>query len=246
MKYLILAVIMLSFAIPGAHASYKDALELFDAGKYKESLAKIAEELTVANDKDPNSPNYKLRYLAAHNHWKLGKFESSISHFKRCMDIQKDNVNACVDMSLLLIDMKKYKDAEIYIKKGLKIKEDPMLFYASGKMAFMKENYWKAKELFEKAISLDPELYVSYHSLGVTLMRLGKFSQANTAFSASLSMSPKSSVILNNVGLSFEKMGNAEEALRHYEKALTLSPENKVIKENLGRARAAAGKTEKK
>ncbi|TFH40492.1 MAG: hypothetical protein E4G96_07400, partial [Chrysiogenales bacterium] len=53
-------------------ASYEDALKLYEAERYQESLKLVADQLVTDDDFKPNSSNYNLRFLAAHNHWKLG------------------------------------------------------------------------------------------------------------------------------------------------------------------------------
>ncbi|HPJ37745.1 MAG TPA: tetratricopeptide repeat protein [Spirochaetota bacterium] len=242
MKQFLCAILIIFSLITSASASYKDALKLFDAGKYQESLNTIASELKIADDMTPDSPNYKLRFLAAHNHWKLASYNSAILHFQRCMQIRKDSPDPYIDLALMLYDIKKYNDSLVYVKKGLEIKQDPMLYYVYGKLAYHYKNYLKAKEFFEKSISLDPELYVSYNSLGMTFIELNNYSNAYTAFSAASVMSPGSHEIFNNLGYSLEKMEKYPDAMKYYEKALLLQPENNIIQANLARVKLMVSK----
>jgi Flp pilus assembly protein TadD len=242
MKYIALITAILMVTITAATASYEDALKLFDAKNYRESLKLIASELDAKRDAEPSSPNYKLRFLAAHNHWKLGTYESALQHFQRCMQIRPDTADPYVDASIMLIDLKKFHEAEIFIKKGLDIKKDAMLYYVFGKLAFHFDNLPKAKELFEKSISINPELYISYNSLGITLMRLERYSEANTAFTAALSINSSSSEIMNNTGFSLISMGRFDVAVKYLEKAHLINPENVSIKANLDFAKARAKK----
>lgn len=230
MKYLI---VILSLVVAPLYASYDDALKLFDEKKLRESLKMIADELDVKKDSDPSSPNYKLRFLAAHIHWKLGNYEPSLLHFKKCMQIRPESEDPYIDASLMLLNAKKFSDAEHIIQKGLEIKKSPMLYFAYGKLAMHNENFWKAKEMLEKAIALDPELYPAYNSLGITLMKLNRPSEANTAFSAALSINPNSAEIMNNLGYSFMAMGKYDISVKYFEKATLIDPENGTIKANL-------------
>ena len=216
-----------------AFASYEEALRLFDEKKYGESLKLIASQLDVKLDSDPSSSNYKLRFLAAHNHWKLGTHDSALLHFQKCMQIKPDTVDPYIDAALMLTELKKYGGAESYVKKGLDIKKDAMLYFAYGNISAQSGNYWKAKDLLEKSISLNPELPVAYNSLGMVLMKLDRASEANTAFTAALSMNPGSSEIMNNVGYSLMSMGKYDVAVKYLEKAHLMNPENPAIKANL-------------
>jgi len=235
MKKLIYAAVFIAFVNSALFASYEEALKLFEKKDYKNSLKMIASELEIANDTKPGSPNYNLRFLAAHDHWELGNVKSAISHFTRCIEIRKDAVEPYIDLAMLQISVKKYGDAEATATRGIAVKKSPMLYYLLGLISLKRENFWRAKEMFEKANSLDPELYYSYNALGITLMRLKKYGEANTAFSAANVIKPKSVEILNNLGRSYEKLGKMKEALEYYEKAAELDDQNKVVHENLTR-----------
>ncbi len=234
-KIITSAAIFAAITVP-LYASYEDALRLFQQGKYSESVKMIADELEVGRDFEPGSPNYSLRYLAAHNHWKLGTAKSPAAHFKRCMEIKKDEVEPYIDLSLYYIDIKKYNDAESTARKGLEIEESAMLYYALGKAALQNRNYWRAKEYFEKANSLDNEIFISYNGLGMALMNLGRYPEANVAFSVASALNPESAELLNNLALSCEQMKKYGDALKYLQKAAGKNPENRVIAENLERA----------
>ncbi len=245
MKKLILSTAIIVLTSSLLSASYKDALELFSEHKYKESLQMIAGELDITKDMESDSPNFNLRYLAAHNHWKLGNTTSSIAHFKRCADIQKDNINPLIDLTMLLIEKKRYGDARYFANMALKIKENPLVFYALGNAALGYRNYWRAKEHFEKSISIDPELSISYNGLGIVLMRLKKYSEANTAFSAAQAMMPDSPEVLNNIATSLKMLGRLDEAYDYYTKASAKKPGDPVIKINMERLKDMIEKNKK-
>jgi tetratricopeptide (TPR) repeat protein len=115
----------------------------------------------MAEDFKPGSPNYKIRYLAAHNHWKLGNVESASIHFRKCMAIDKTKIDPYIDLSMLLIEKRKFKEAGSVIEDGLKVKEDAMLFWLLGKIALERRDYQRARTLFERANGIDPNFI--YH-----------------------------------------------------------------------------------
>jgi Flp pilus assembly protein TadD len=240
MKKTLVMIALLLFAGTTLYASYKEALKLFEQKDYKGSLKMIADELETANDTKPDSPNYNLRFLAAHNHWKLGNPKSAIDHFTRCIAIKKNKVDPYIDLALLQIEMKKYAEAEATARKGMAVEKSPMLFYIMGITSLKRENFWKAKEMFEKANSLNPDLYYSYNALGITLMKLKKYSEANTAFSAAYAVKPRSAEIVNNLGMSYEKLGKIKDAYEYYKKAQALDEKNQVIAANIERVKVKA------
>lgn len=230
MKKAVLVVICFILYSGTAFASYEQALALYQEKKYQESLTMVADELVVADDNKENSPNYKLRYLAAHDHWKLGNDKSAVAHFRRCMEIKKNAIEPYIDCCILLLEKGRYSDAQSIAEDGLRIKEEPMLYWILGRVALAKENFWKAKEMFEKANSLDPEFYVSYNDLGIVLMKLNKPGDANAAFSVALAIYPDSAEANYNISYSFLILGKKTEALAYAKRALELAPGNEAIK----------------
>jgi tetratricopeptide (TPR) repeat protein len=235
MKRILCASAILLGLATALFASYDEALKLYMDKQYKDSLAKIATELVVERDFEPNSPNYEQRYLAAHNHWKLGNFDNAILHLKKCAEIQKDILDPQIDIALIFIDAKRFRDAEASALKALTIQKHPLVYFLLGKANYGMGNYQKAKEFYEKAISLNPELYIAYNGLGMTLIKINRYSNANIAFAAAEAIAPASSEILNNLGLSFEYLGKDDDALTCYQKAAEKSPENPVIQQNYAR-----------
>lgn len=235
----ITVILLILFAVSSdLFASYEEALELYSEKKYADSLKILAQELNPAEDMTAASPNYKLRFLAAHNHWKLGNPQSVIAHLKRCMDIQKDSVDPYIDLVFFYYEKGYYRDAEVTAYKGIKIKESPLFYYVLGQIALQRKNYWRAKGLFEKANSLSPELYISYNALGITLMNLGKYSEANTAFTVARAIKMDSYEILNNLALSYEAMKDFARAKELYLLAGKLIEDKTMVDENIARVEA--------
>ncbi len=230
MKKLLFFSLLFAMISSNVFAAYDKALALFQEKKYQESLNILGQDLIVADDFKPGSPNYKLRFLAAHNHWKLGNEESASAHFRKCMAIDKTKIDPYIDLAILLSEKGKLNTASSVIEDGLNIKEDAMLFWILGRVTYQKENYWRAKELLEKANSLDPEFYFSYNDLGIVLMKLNKFGEANAAFSVALAINPESAEINTNIAQSLVMMGKSNEAEAYAKKALSLAPENEKIK----------------
>ncbi len=236
MKTILLLCAILCVALPASADSYDDALKLFQQNKYDDALKTITDTLDAKRDREPGSPNYRLRFLAAHAHWKKGNLKGALSHFRKCAEIDRATPDPYIDAALMLVEHRKLKEADSFLRKGRKIKDDPMFYYIWGRMALANRNAWRAKELLEKSISMDPALYASYHALGMALMRLKRYSEANTAFATAHELMPSSGIILNNLALSYELLGKNAEAVEAYRKAQKLAPENTAIFDNLSRA----------
>jgi tetratricopeptide (TPR) repeat protein len=226
----ILMLLLLHFIAPYAFAEYNKALDLFNEKKYRESLDILGQDLIVADDYKSGAPNYKIRFLAAHNHWKLGNIESASAHFRRCMAIDKSNIDPYIDLSIMFVEKGRLNEALSVAEDGLKIKEDPMLIWILGRIYYKKGNYLRAKELLEKSNSMEPDFYFSYNDLGIVLMKLNKFGDANAAFTVALAIQPNSAEINYNIAQNLLMMDKKDEALDYAKKALELDPNNESIK----------------
>ena len=248
MKKTAIALFFLFIVAPLA-ASYEEALKLYQEGKYKESLALLAKELDPSKDLDDDAPNYRIRFLAAHNHWKLGSGDPVVIHFRRCMDMKNKPIDPYIDLSLFFLEKNRLNDAEACARNGLQKERNAMLYYVLGEVSLKRGNFERAKELLETANSIDPENFASYNALGMALMHLGKYGDANTAFSVALAINAASAEVTNNIGVSLEKLAASQEAagspqeaaenyknaLIYYRKANELNMEDKTILENLNR-----------
>lgn len=230
MKKLFFVLLLLITMNSEVFAAYDQALALFQEKKYQESLVILGQDLVLADDFKQGSPNYKIRFLAAHNHWKLGNEESASSHFRKCMAIDKSKVDPYIDLAIMLSEKGKLNSAISVIEDGFNVKEDPMLFWIMGRVYYQKGNLERAKELLEKANSLDPELYFSYNDLGIVLMKMGKLGDANAAFSVAIAINPNLVEINFNIAQSLVMMGKNKDAESYAKKALSMAPENDMIK----------------
>jgi Flp pilus assembly protein TadD len=146
------------------------------------------------------------------------------------MAIDKAKVDPYIDFAIFLMEKGKLNAASSVVEDGLKVKEDPMLFWILGRLSYQKQNFWRAKELLEKANSLDPEMYFAYNDLGMALMKLNKIGDANAAFSVALAINPESAEINTNLAQSLVLMGKEVDAEQYAKKALELSPDNEIIR----------------
>jgi tetratricopeptide (TPR) repeat protein len=233
MKKIVIILTILFMISSAAFASYDEAVKLFEEKKYEDSLKILADILVVDDDLKEGSPNYKIRFLAAHNHWKLGNPKSVIAHLRRCMDIDASTPDPYIDLGIYFLETGRYSDAAAIAEEGLKVKEDHMFFWILGRVAMARKDFNRAKELFEKGNTMNPEFYISYNDLGITLMKLKRYGEANAAFSVALAIKPDSAEINNNMALCYFMTEKYKEALTYAEKAAELNPESSEIKNTI-------------
>lgn len=103
----------LTFATPEyIDETYRQALDSFYLQDYETSLNYIRHVIRA------DMTNYNLRYLAAHNHWKLGNLDSAEAHFQAAISSTPNEPGAYIDFTLLLIHRRKYVSARRVAANG--------------------------------------------------------------------------------------------------------------------------------
>ncbi|MDH4199798.1 MAG: tetratricopeptide repeat protein [Spirochaetia bacterium] len=92
---------------------YQHALEQFDKQEYEKSLQYIRH--VIKSDMN----NYKLRYLAAHDYWQLGNFDSATAHFQIAILSQPQNPEGYMDYALMKLHERDYWSAERTLQTAL-------------------------------------------------------------------------------------------------------------------------------
>jgi len=94
---------------------YQWALSEFEKQAYEESLKYIRHVIKA------DMANYKLRYLAAHDHWKLGHYEFATTHFQAAISAKPDNPNAYMDLATMKIQERNYTVAEWILNNAMNV-----------------------------------------------------------------------------------------------------------------------------
>ncbi len=131
-------------------ATYEKALEAFYLQEYETSLAYIRHVIRA------DMSNYQLRYLAAHNHWKLGNFESAEAHFKAAIQASPAEPGSYIDYALMLIHQRKYGNARSVAAGGVKTLEqagqkNPKLYNVLARSCLLAGDWPAALHNAEKA-----------------------------------------------------------------------------------------------
>ena len=216
---------------------YQKALKAFNNKNYEGSLEHIRKIIHL------DLKNPKLRYLAAHNYWKLKNYDPSIAHFKVFLEVAPQYPSGYIDMALLLLEKQAYEDARRRADQGINFlrsgnKPAPIkLFNIIARTYLYQGNSEKTLEYVElakgKFSQEDQRVYDKVETLLLEAriyLLLKKFAKAEIAVLWALEIIPKSEYTLNLLGLLYSqwaKQGNdlqkkelSEKAKETFEKAL--------------------------
>lgn len=222
-------ILLISFGISAA--AYDEAVVLFNKGLYLDSLNTLAGALGNISSSNPTE-EYRLRMLAAHDHWKLGNHVKALIHLRRCEELAPGK-DLYIDMMLICLQFKQNRDAALYARKILEYDgTNKHAAYGLGEVSYRANDFTAAQKFFEQCVSEDPELYVGWNGLGKTFFRQKKYSEANTAFSTALALNANSAELMSNLALSYYYMDKKMDAIEFIDRALSLEPDNKSIRNN--------------
>lgn len=123
-------------------------------------------------------------------------------------------------------------------------KERAAALVAEGVSALEREDTNAAKNLFQRALSTDPNSEMAHTYLGVIADRAGDLTEAEHQFAAAAIASPTSPAARNNHGVILLRIGRAEQAAKQFEVSLRLDPAQPGALVNLAQIRFASGTPE--
>ncbi|MDA8992234.1 sulfotransferase [Candidatus Pelagibacter ubique] len=100
--------------------------------------------------------------------------------------------------------------------------------------AIKNKNYIEAKNLLEKAISIQPEMFEANHNLAILNLQLGNLDSSILYFEKSKKIKPKFPQIYFNLGLAYDRKNNIDLAIINFKKVNKLDPNNPVVLHNIG------------
>jgi Tfp pilus assembly protein PilF len=128
-----------------------------------------------------------------------------------------------IDENLLLMAKGEYEtvhaNAMSLIRSNV---NDPAPYLLLAKLCFNHENYVKAKELFEKSVSLAPDniRVLTYFSQALT--QLGEHDEARLFADRAASLEPSSAHIADTLGVVYSRLGFHEKAVLCFQQAVSL------------------------
>ncbi len=103
-------------------------------------------------------------------------------------------------------------------------------------------NYHDMETFWRTTLAGNPNAFVAYNNLGITLLKKGQTDEAMVCFQKSLTINPGFSEPHHNLAGALILKGRADEAIVHYQRALQIQPNNPVTQYFLGIALLQTGR----
>ncbi|HDP94317.1 MAG TPA: tetratricopeptide repeat protein [Candidatus Aminicenantes bacterium] len=189
-----------------AKVNFKNANDLYDAGRYEDALAMFKAFLAK------NEKFYKVNINIGNCHFKLNQYDEAIAAYQRVLDgmvaegvAMEGNATA----------------AQVYA--GI------------GEAFMVRDDFEKAREYFTKAIEIDPSDRALPYNVAEILFNAGNADEAVTYYRQAIEISPDWARAYRQLGYALLNQGNLEEAVvafkTYLEKADKDDPQVDVIRD---------------
>ena len=155
-----------------------------------------------------------------------GKLDDAERRFKEVLRDQPKHVAALNLLSVLLTHLKRYTEAEPYIKMALELNSNSdATFYNYGLLLKELKRPNEALERFSQALSINATVAETWNNRGTVFNDLKRYHDAVVDFDKATALQPNYSEAFCNKGKSLAELENFDEALAAYDKALALKPD---------------------
>ena len=219
-----------------ASGYYEKASELYKAGKMEDAMDEIENALTWSKDY-PDGQRLKdligkkllsVYYGNAMEAYKKGDLISALEEFKNVYSIDEG-----------------YKDAREYINsinQKLEMKSGARELFTRGVELYAKKLYGDAYDVFNKALSIEPDNKVIKSYMSKTSARLRKSGGGRTLTDEQAQQVKK----LYFAGLKMYTAGDLKSALRAWKEAIAINPDDIKLQKSIEKAQAEQTELQKR
>ncbi|MGI9221678.1 MAG: sulfotransferase [Woeseiaceae bacterium] len=162
----------------------------------------------------------------ATQHQAAGEHEEARKLVKEILRNDPDDVNALNTMGEVCLALKRYNDAEAFLRKAVKLAPDFAVAWSVLSAALKEQaKFEEAVDACEHALQLDPDNAELHCNKGNFLLGWGKEEHALGAFEAALAIKPDHAGALLSKGHVLKTMGNQEDAIAAYHASAKARPE---------------------
>ena len=136
--------------------SAEELIEKADTAYQEEDLQKALALLNEASVKDEKNEEilFKIAYILQ----KSGDREEAMKYYKEALSLDKKNESIHNAMASLYRENGEFTSAKIHLKESLEIDaQNPLTYYNYGNLLVEIESREEAKEMYQKALELNPE-----------------------------------------------------------------------------------------
>ena len=157
--------------------------EMYSNKNYEEAIKLYTESLKLR----PN--DIKSLFRRARSYEELGIYEKAVTDFNKILEIDKENINALLSLSVNSIRNKDYLSGESYSKRAIKLNPDlDQAHFLLGRTLQYQGLFNDAMRSFKTSISLNSNNSETYYYMGLIYLKLDDSTNACKNFKTSASL----------------------------------------------------------
>jgi arylsulfatase A-like enzyme/Flp pilus assembly protein TadD len=163
-----------------------EAIDDSQHGKYQDSIEKLKTTLVTEHDSVP------IHYLLGLNYYRTKDFASSVTEFKRALELSPNYMLAVFNLGLANAALGDDVEAIKYLKRTLEL--DPTNFGAAFDLGvtYLHQNMIPAStEAFRRSITINPDFAPGYKALGEMLVYEGKVDEGLKELRKAVRLEPR-------------------------------------------------------
>ena len=162
-------------------------------------------------------------------------FDSETEAYKKVIESDPLNINACFILANIYNENNKYISAIEYYNKAIALNPAYAIIYNNLGIAYAKNNeHAKAVKSFEKAVELGHKEITTYNYTGISYNRLEIYDKALECFNKALNIDPNFAGTYIYLGNCYNDTEKFDKAIESYKIAIKLNPVNFEAYNNLG------------
>jgi tetratricopeptide (TPR) repeat protein len=209
----------------------QDSKALHDFGRFLIWTRNMEQAISFLESSVSGQPSdLRIRRLLA---WALeiaGNYDTSLSHLKKCLELDPNVCEVWGTMGIVYFKMKSYDAAESCLQRALELENIKKFPWIRCQLAIVyqaQEKYEAASEQFSQAISLDRDYGWAYSCLADFYLKLNQPNEAIPKYEMALRLEqrpPLRSLALIGLARALEAAGRTAEARQRYQEYLDRFP----------------------
>lgn len=198
---------------------------------------------TDTAEQAPHNP--RAEYLLARSYFESGRTDEGRTHLAKALSINPDFSPALFKSLKLLVDDRRFTEAEACLQRLSKIGSDSSALYVHlGNLRSAQRRDEEAIQAYGRALEIDPTESAAISNLGLVLTRANRWEEAAALYRDAVLLDPDDPTPHNNLGIYHRHFGRDQEALAEFQAALVLAPYHVEARANLGSTLDRVGRGE--
>jgi tetratricopeptide (TPR) repeat protein len=165
------------FVTEDMREEYKRGIDLFNEGKYEESIPIFSKILDTF-------PDAYIVYLSiGHSYFRMENYDKAVENYMKVLEQEPDHVDALVGAGNCYMNQNEIeKSMEFYNKIEFEKIEDQTVLYNVGTVFYNNSKFDEALKYYKKAVEIQEDFCDAIYQLGLAYLAMGNNQEALTEF----------------------------------------------------------------